>query len=66
MEEEHYTVKQFAEKMGVSKQSVYSWIDRGLLQAERRKIGDFTLILISRSVADEFRQPPMGRPRKKS
>ncbi|MFC1888642.1 helix-turn-helix domain-containing protein [Thermodesulfobacteriota bacterium] len=66
MDEEYYTARQFAEKMGVNRQSVYDWINKGFLPAEKKKIGDLTLILIPRSEADKFIKPPMGRPRKKS
>jgi len=66
MEEEYYTARQFAKKIGASRQSVYDWINKGLLKVERRKIGDITLILIPRSDAESFKKPPMGRPKKKS
>ena len=64
MEEEYYTVKQFAKKMGVRKQTVYKWIKMGHLKVEKRNIGDFALIVIPYNVAEEFEMPPVGRPRK--
>lgn len=64
MDDEYYTVRTFAEKLGVKRQTVYKWIKEGRLQAEERNIGGFTLLLIPRSVADKFEMPPQGRPKK--
>ena len=64
MEEEYYTVKQFPQKMGVKRQAVYKWIKKGYLQTEKRNIGDFTLIVIPLSAAEEFKMPQWGRPKK--
>ncbi|MFC1888849.1 helix-turn-helix domain-containing protein [Thermodesulfobacteriota bacterium] len=66
MEEKFYTARQFAEKLGVNRQSVYDWINKGLLKAEKKKIGDLTLILIPRKAVEKFQKPRMGRPKKKS
>lgn len=65
MEKEFYTARKFAEKIGVKRQTVYKWIKEGRLQAEKRDVGGFTLLLIRKGVADKFEQPPQGRPKKK-
>jgi len=64
MEEEYYTARTFAKKLGVKRQTVYKWIKEGRLQAEERNIGGFTLLLIPRDVADKFEMPTQGRPKK--
>ena len=63
MEEDYYSVRKFAEKKGVRRQTVYRWIREGRLQAEERNIGGFTLLLIHRDEAEKFEMPPQGRPR---
>ena len=66
MEEDYYTVKEFAERMGVLRQTVYKWIKKGHLQAVEVKTGPFKHVLIPKKTADEFLPPPTGRPQKKS
>ena len=50
--------------MGVKRQTVYGWISRGLLEAFEEKAGPFTHLLISKEVADKFKMPKGGRPKK--
>ena len=64
MEGDFYTVKEFAEKKGVKRQTVYGWITRGLLEAVEEKAGPFTHLLIPKKAADTFELPRGGRPRK--
>ena len=64
MEEDYYTVKEFAEKNGVKRQTVYGWISRGLIEVVEKKAGPFTHLLISKKVAESFEMPKGGRPRK--
>ena len=64
MEEEYCTVKEFAEKMGVKRQTVYGWISRGLLEVVEEKAGPFTHILIPKKNAESFKKPRGGRPKK--
>jgi len=64
MEEEYYTVSDFAKKMGVKRQTVYGWISRGLLKVVEEKAGPFTHLLIPKKVAEGFKKPKGGRPRK--
>ncbi len=64
MEEEYYTVREFAYKMGVKRQTVYGWISRGLLEVVEEKAGPFAHILIPKKAADKFTMPKGGRPRK--
>ena len=64
MKREYYTVREFAEKMGVKRQTVYGWISRGLLEVVEEKAGPFTHLLIPKKVAERFEKPKGGRPRK--
>ena len=66
MMEEYYTVKEFAEQQGVSRQTVYVWIQHGFLEAVEDNVGPFKHFLISKKAAKRFKRPPMGRPKKKS
>ena len=64
MDRDFFTVKEFAEKMGVKRQTVYGWITRGLLEAVEEKAGPFTHLLIPKKAAEAFELPRGGRPRK--
>ena len=64
MSEKSYTVREFADKMGVKRQTVYGWISRGLLAAVEEKAGPFTHLLIPKKAADKFKMPKGGRPKK--
>ena len=64
MQGNYYTVKEFAEKKGVNRQTVYGWISRGLLQVIEEKAGPFTHLLIPKKAAERFQMPKAGRPRK--
>ena len=66
MEEEYYTVSDFAKKMGVRRQTVYKWIKKGYLKPVEKKIGGFKILLIPKEIAETFQPPPIGRPLKKS
>ncbi len=64
--EEYYTVKEFAELYGVTKQAVYLWIQQGALEAIEEKAGPIKVFLIPKKAAKSFKRPPMGRPKNKS
>ena len=64
MQGKYYTVKEFAEKKGVLRQTVYKWIKKGHLQASEEKTGPFRHLLIPKKAADEFLPPRSGRPKK--
>ena len=62
MEEKFYTVKEFAQRHGVSRQTAYKWIKKGYLKPVEKKMGGFSILLIPKKVAGKFRPPKTGRP----
>ena len=65
MGEKYYTAREFAEKRGVTRQTVYKWIRKGHLRAIEEKSGPFKHVLIPIKDAEEFIPPVMGRPKNK-
>ena len=63
MGDQYYTAREFAIKMGVSRQAVYKWIKAGHLEVVEETVGPFKHILIPKKVADKFTSPPKGRPK---
>ena len=66
MDEEYCTVKEFAEKFGVSRQTAYKWIKKGYLKPVEKKMGGFSILLIPKKAIETFHPPQTGRPPKKS
>ncbi len=62
--ENYYTVKEFSELQGVSKQAVYLWIQQGLLEAVEEQAGPIKVFLIPKKAAKGFKRPLKGRPKK--
>ena len=62
---EYYTVKEFADLQGVTKQAVYLWIQQGILEADEKQAGPIKVFLIPKKAAEGFERPPQGRPKRK-
>ena len=54
MEEQYFTVKEFADKFGVSRQTAYKWIKKGYIKPVEKKMGGFSILLIPKKAMEMF------------
>jgi len=64
MSKVHYTIREIAAKKGVSRQTVYSWIQSGQLKAIRKDIYGVNRVLVHWRDFERFTRPSVGRPLK--
>ena len=61
LDSDYLTPAEVAELRGVTRATVYLWINAGIIQHECDRRGK---LFIRRKVALKFKAPPIGRPRK--